>query len=405
MTVRFHHLPARLRAPVIVGFLAAAVASGWIYRARAATEPREVEVSSAPKILPSGALELPQAQWASLDIRTVASASFATVAVADAVVTVDENVTVPVFSPATGRLQEVHAEIGQVVRKGQLLATIAGSETSQAASDLAAATALARTAAQQLSQARATAARQRGLLDAGGGTNKDLLQSQSDLTAAEGAKSSADAALAAARVKATAVGLDDASQAGRLTSPLDGQVIQRQATPGQFIGSLASGGSTPLFTISDLRRLWVLGSVAEREAATVRVGQGVEVSVPGIPKPIRARVAWVSPTVDAPSRRVQFRVEIGNLGLALKPQMTARLRVLDPQAAPSIAIPGSAVIHDGRQAHCYVLVGARQLAMRELTLGRSDGGEVEVLSGLKAGERIVARGAIFVDAMAEGAAS
>ena len=109
--------------------------------------------------------------------------------------------------------------------------------------------------------------------------------------------------------------------------------------------------------------------------------------------------------VDPLTRRIQFRVEIANPDLALKPQMTARIRVMDAGAVRTIAIPSVAVIRDGDKAHCYVVSGVRTLTLRPLVLGRSEAGMTEVLSGLKQGERVVARGAIFVDTLAEGAAS
>jgi cobalt-zinc-cadmium efflux system membrane fusion protein len=209
----------------------------------------------------------------------------------------------------------------------------------------------------------------------------------------------------AARAKAAAVGLDGAGQPGALASPIEGEVIQRQAVAGQFVGSLASGASTPLFTVTDLHRVWVVGSLGERDAARVRVGQAVDITPAAGPRTIRARVDWVAPTVDPQSRRIAFRAVVPNADLSLKPMMTARMRVLDPKAAPALAIPASAVIFDGPAAHCFVVSGPRQLTLRPLTVGRSEGGLVEVLSGLRPDERVVARGAIFIDALAEGGAS
>lgn len=359
----------------------------------------------------AASVALTDAQWSTLDIRTAANVSLPTLAIADAVVTVDERATVPVFSPATGRVTEVSVEAGQTVQRGQMLASIAGIETAQAASDLAAATAQARTAIQQLALSHEVAARQQALVDAGGGAAKDWHQSQSDLIAAEGAKRIADATLAAARVKAASVGIDPAGTHGgdsatRLVSPLAGQVIQRQIAAGQFINSLAAGGAAPLFTISDLRHVWIVGSLGEREGAMLRVGQAVEITtLASMSHPSRSVVSWVSPVVDPQTRRIQFRAELVNMDLALKPQMTARIRVIDPDPAPTIAIATVAIIHDGDETHCYVATGPRKLTARRLTLGRSEAGFTQVLSGLEPGERVVTRGAIFVDTLAEGAPS
>ena len=394
--ITFHRY--RVLALAAAAFLLAC--ASWFHRASAAPQS-----APPPALVPADAVRLSDDQWSTLEVRAVTHAAFATITTADAVVSTDDDATVPVFSPTSGRIAAVHVAVGQTVHKGQALATIAGSETSQAAADLAAAIAQARTATSQLALARATLARQQGLVEAGGGARKDLLQAQSDLAAAEGAKSTADAALEASRAKASAVGIEGGAAPGPLTSPIDGEVIQRQAVAGQFIGSLASGSATPLFTVSDLRRVWVVGSVGEGDAARVRVGQGVAITVAGGVQPLRATIGWVAPTVDAQTRRVAFRAVVPNPDHALRPLMSAHVRVLDAHAPSALAIPASAVIFDGAAAHCFVVSGQRQLSLRKLTVGRSDGGLVEVLSGLDGSERVVARGAIFVDALAEGAAS
>jgi len=395
---------------ITVAALVVLVSGLWLARNGRAEAARPSASTTVATSAPAS-IQLTDAQWATLDIRGAASVSLTTLAIADAVVTVDERSTVPVFSPATGRVVGVSVENGQTVRRGQVLASIAGAETAQAASDLAGAAAQARTAGRQLALSQEVAARQQALLDAGGGAAKDWRQSQSDLVASEGAKRIADAALAASRVKATSVGvdpgaLDGVATAARLVAPIDGQIIQRQVSAGQFIGSLAAGGAVPLFTISDLRRVWAVGSLGERDGATLRVGQAVEIwTLASGSHSLRSVVSWVSPTVDPQSRRIQFRAELANRDLTLKPQMTARIRVIDAAAAPTVAIPSTAIIHDGDEAHCYVASGVRTLTSRAVKLGRTEDGLTEVLSGLKPGERVVTHGAIFVDTLAEGAAS
>ena len=411
MTLRIYTAPS-FRTVAAVAGLAVLVTALWLAKAgHAEAVGASTSTSAPPAASAPETIRVTDAQWASLDIRAVATLPFRTLAEADAVIAVDDRVTVPIFSPATGRVTTVMAEPGEFVRRGQALASIAGIETAQAVSDLAAATAQARTAEQQLALAREIAARQQGLVTAGGGAAKDWRQSQSDLIAAEGAERIADATLTAARIKASSVGAD-ASAAGsgrdaaRLVSPIDGQVIQRQVATGQFVSSLAAGGQTPLFAISDVRHVWVVGSLGERDGALLHVGQAVEVStMAGGAHSLRTVVSWVAPTVDLQTRRILFRAELANLDLALKPQMTAHVRVFDPGAAPTVAIPALAIVRDGDEAHCYVASASHVLTLRRLKLGRTEAGFTEVLAGLRPGERIVARGAIFVDTLAEGAAS
>jgi cobalt-zinc-cadmium efflux system membrane fusion protein len=359
----------------------------------------------------SGSVQLSLLQWESLDIRPVGMASFPTLVVADGIVSVDDNATVPVYSPANGRVLAVEAEVGAHVRQGQALAAIVGAETAQAESDLAAASAAMRTARKQLDLGQATVARLRGLVDAGGGAAKDWLQAQSDLVAAQGSLDTATAAEAAARAKARALGLDGARHGGiagqtQVLSPIAGEVIQRQLATGQLVANLSAGAATPLFTVSDLRRVWVIASVGEADAGRIRLGQPVSVSgLDDGAEPMRAKVAWVAPTLDAETRRMSVRIELPNPRLALKPQMSVRVKVMDEHPVQAIAIPSSAVVFDGQDAHCFVASGVQTLTVRHLKLGRGEAGLVEVLSGLRAGERVVVRGALFVDTVDAGASS
>ncbi len=390
---------------ILAGALSALAAAAPLLHA-VATAPSP---SPAPAPAPgaAGTLRLAESQWRTLGIQAVAESPFATVLVADAGVALDDEKTVPVFAPANGRVVDVRARVGQHVSKGEALAFFSGIETAQAAADLASADAARASASEQLELARAAERRAHAVLEAGGGAEKGWLQSRADLAAAEAARSSTQAAYAAARTKAEAAGwragtpVADAAKPTALRAPSAGEVVQRQVAAGQLVNSLASGATTPLFAISDLRRLWVVAGIPETDAGRVHVGQEAEISVAG-GAPRRARVAWIAPMLDAATRRLPIRMELENADRSLKPQMSATVRLLQPDAAPALAVPTSSVVRDDGQARCYVVVGDRAIAPRAVRIGRSEGGMTQILSGLAAGERIVARGALFVDAMAEG---
>ena len=388
-----------------------AAAAGVVLAIAAATvlmrRPAQPAPADHPAPSASGStLTLPEAQWRTLDVQAAAPADFPTVLVADATVAVDNDRTVPVFSPATGRVIALDAAVGQHVMRGAVLARVAGAETAQAVADLSTAEATEHGSAAQLTLARAAERRASETLAAGGGTEKDWQQRQADLASALAADQSAHAATEAARTKAAAVGLDAATGAAAATAvraPIAGEVIQRQVAAGQFVASLASNaGGAPLFTVSDLGRVWVLASVPEADAGRVQAGQEADVTVLGNGgAPLRSRVSWVAPVLDPQTRRLAFRVELANPEGRLRPQMTAEVR-LRQAGARGLAIPTLAIVRDGARAHCYVVTGERTLATRELQLGRTEGDRTEVLAGLREGERVIARGALFVDAMAQG---
>jgi cobalt-zinc-cadmium efflux system membrane fusion protein len=109
--------------------------------------------------------------------------------------------------------------------------------------------------------------------------------------------------------------------------------------------------------------------------------------------------------VDAATHRLPVRAEIDNRDGALKPEMFANFRILTGEAVESPAVPQEAVVYEGDAAHVWLLQGDGLLAYRAIRVGRSNGGLVEVLDGLKPGERIVTKGGLFIDQVAVRASS
>ena len=366
-----------------------------------------VAAAAAPAPVAPGSFRPSDAQFASLTIAPVRSETFDAVVTTDGSVAVNDNATVGVFSQFSGRITALHVQPGDAVRRGAPLATLLATEPAQAGSDIAAATSATATARKQLELAQATEQRQHELFLAEAGAEKDWRQSQSDLVAAQGTLHAAEVALAAARAKAAVLGTvpgDRGEGSGQavIASPIDGVVVQRQAAPGQYVNSLATGASTPLFTVSDLRRLWVLGNVAEADVARIHVGQPVEINALALgTRTLRASVAWIASTLDPATHRVAIRAELSGADAVLKPLMSVTLRVLEAHPAMALAVPRSALVYDGAEVHCYVAQPDHTLVLRKLQLGRVQDGRAEVKAGLAAGEQVVTRGTLFIDRAAQ----
>jgi cobalt-zinc-cadmium efflux system membrane fusion protein len=380
---------------------------GWVVAARseqASAVPANPAVSSA-------GFHPTESQWAALKVETVERVRFDSALIADGTIANNDDTTAAVYSPFSGRVIDIRAQLGQAVRRGAVLATILATEAAQSDSDLSAATSAEAIARQQLALAKEAETRQHELLLAEAGTQKEWRQSQSDLQVAENAHQAARAALNAIRTKASILGglssdPVDASGRGSITAPVGGIVVQRQISPGQVVGSLASGGATPMFTIADLRTVWVLANVSEADAGELKVGQAVEVKVLALPdRTFRSKIAWVAASIDPTTHRVSVRAELQNPEMLLKPQMSATVRLSHGTPQEVIAIPRSAVVYDGSQAHCYVVDGSHALVVRSVQVGRSQGPQIEVTSGLQAGERVVTRGTLFIDQASDDARS
>jgi len=255
--------------------------------------------------------------------------------------------------------------------------------------------------------ARINETRKHALYDAKGGSLQDWQQAQADLTTAESALNSVRNRLSILGKSSAEIGELERSQTinpvATLTAPIAGVVVDRQVGPGQY---LQSGGATPVFTIADPSSVWLLANVRETDAGLVKLGQPVDVHVLAYPKrAFKARVTYVAALVDAVTHRLPVRAEIDNHDGALKPEMFANFRILTGDASESAAVPAAAVIYEGDAAHVWVIVGDGLLELRAIHTGRSSEGLIEVLDGLKPGERVVTKGGLFIDQVAVPASS
>jgi cobalt-zinc-cadmium efflux system membrane fusion protein len=320
----------------------------------------------------------------------------------------DGDKTTPVISPFTGRVIEVLAEPGQRVTRKTPLFAVAATEAAQGRADLATALGALETARSQLKLAQETEQRQGELYRSAGGALKDFRQAESDRIAAEGQVRSAEAALGSARSRLAALG-QSASDIAALEktpaaqavparavvyAPVDGVVTRRTLGPGQAI----SAGGDALFSVSDLSTVWLTAEVPETAAGKVRLGAEVQVVTPAYPgRVFRAKVTYIAPALNPDTHRLPVRATIANPDGALKPDMFASFRIDSGAIGRSPAVPDSAVIREGDTARVWVLEQDGTLRLRPVVPGADQDGMVQITQGLQAGERVVSKGALFVD--------
>jgi membrane fusion protein, heavy metal efflux system len=350
-----------------------------------------------PKMV-QGGFRPDSAQWANITLGTVTLRKFPGLISVEAQVATDDDTTTQVFSPFTGQVLNIAVRAGDHVAKGQVLATVAASEAMQSEGDLMAAVIASR-------NADANEARQHALYNDGSAALKDWQQAQADQATATGA-------LIAARGKLHALGFGDAqihamesqrkdrafAPAAELTAPISGTVTQRLVGPGQFV---QAASTTAVFAIGNLDRLWLIGNVREEEATQMRVGQAVDVVVPALPgRTFPARLTWVASAIDSTTHRLAVRAEIANTTGLLKPAMFATMLIHTGGDRVSPAIPEMAAIREGDQSHVWVSAGGASLVMRRIQPGRLQNGYMEVLAGLKPGDRVALAGSLFLDSAA-----
>lgn len=338
-----------------------------------------------------------------LNIQMVQAMNFRDEQLTDGAIAYNDDATTPVFSPYSGQVVRVIAKLGDEIKKGEPLMTVAATEFVQAKNALI-------TAHAQVSLAQAAEKRQHELYLAKAGALKDWLQSQSDLATAEGNLQAAKSQLNILGKSEHEIDMiesgskvNEVNPQTPLLAPVSGVVTQRQVGIGQYIQSAAAGATIPLYTISNLSTVWLIANVRETNAPQLHVGQIVEAHVLAYPDRVfKAKISWIAPSIDPNTHRLAVRAEIENRDGALKPQMFANFSIVTSDESKVIGVPQGAVVFEGGDAHVFVANGDGTLAIRPVRIGRSNGDFLEVTSGLSAGEKIVTHGTLFIDRATSG---
>lgn len=309
--------------------------------------------------------------------------------VSSARIVFDENRIAHVFSPVTGRVTKIVAQLGDKVRKGQTLAIITSPDMGNAVSDV-------NKARPAVVQADKELKRQQELYGAHAGPLRDLEAAQS---AYDQAVAELQRATEKLQLLMRELHTDNVTQTFPLVSPIDGEVGARQINPGADVQGMYSGGATQeLYTIGRQDSLWVLADIYEQDLARVKIGAPVEVTTVAYPdRTFHGRVDWISNSLDPVMRTAAVRCTLENPGLILKSQMYATVSI-ETEGKATLAIPRSAVLHFGdKQMVVAVDSVGNHYVRKPVILDEDQAGDwVPVLHGLAAHDQIVTAGALLV---------
>ena len=262
-----------------------------------------------------------------------------------------------VGAQTAGRVLEVKADAGQSVKKGDVLMRIDGREAAEAA----------RAAEAQYANAKVSYDRTKSLV-----TQKFMSSAALD-------KARADLDAASANRAAAGAGQSHAT----IVAPMTGIIARRHAE----MGDMATPGK-PLFTIYQPGTLRVTASIPQYRLKAMRDVKTARVEFPELGKWVDAVKVQVLPTADAATHVSQVRVTLPDVPEAT-PGMFARVHFITGQSE-KLTVPASAVLRRGEVAAVYVQTADNRLSLRQLRLGDAVGqGEIEVLAGLSAGDKVV----------------
>jgi RND family efflux transporter MFP subunit len=290
-----------------------------------------------------------------------------------------------------GIVRQVSADLGSIVSRDQPLAVIFSAELAETQMKYLSMKAMLEADHQKLR-------RSEKLVALGAASRQEL----EEVTATHAGHATD---VAAARQRLLLLGLSP-DQVARITdasqvvsdvwvrAPAEGVVIGRSVNPGQVVGA-----AQELFVVTDLRTVWVIGDLYEKDFANVTVGSPATVEIPARPKPmLTGRVAYIDPRVDAATRTAKVRVEVPNRNMELRLGMYVTLNFRTGSGERSIVVPRDAVQAVGERSVVYVPVEGDEgrFTERPVKLGVAVGDSVQVLEGVKAGDRVVIAGSFFL---------
>lgn len=346
-------------------------------------------------------------QMHQLNVSPATAKVFATAKSAIGQIAFNEDASTAVLSPFSGRVTKLLKKIGDDVKSGEALFEIDSPEVAQAQTDFISALQALEKVKSQLNLAKRTLDRQLSLMNDKATAQRDVDQARNEHVAAESDFTTAQGAVKASRNRLRVIFGRDGQEIERIererfinplitiNAPIDGTVVNRKIGPGQFIRADAA---EPLYSISDLSVMWLKAFVPESDIGYIRVGQELQVKVSAFPnQAFTARITSVGASSDQQTRRIVVRSEIANPGRLLKADMFATFRIVTGDPASLPAVPVASIIRNGDAANIWVECEPRVFERRKVLLGGETNGLVQIVSGLKPGERVVGRGAIFVD--------
>ncbi len=289
----------------------------------------------------------------------------------------------------TGRVSEILAVPGQIVKQGDILAKITSTELTQSQ--------LAYLKAKSASELADQAANRARILF------KEDVIALAELQKREAESNSAKAEYRAANDQLRVQGMNQASidrlaktgvieSINNVIATIPGEIVERKINKGQVVQP-----ADALFTVADLSTLWAISEVPESNSYLIRKGQKAFLIIPALRnQEVEGTVAHVDSIVNPQTRTVVVRMELGNKEGQIKPGMLATM-LIESQPIEKLVVPLSAIIREDNHDHVFVRLDDDLYRMVPVKLGPEGRGFKPVISGLKEGQEIVIEGAYHLN--------
>lgn len=292
-------------------------------------------------------------------------------------VSFNENNVVKIFPRSSGQVLESRVSLGDHVSKGQVLATIRSADIAGNYSDLSSANADLAIAKRQMES-------QESLYKNGIASQREYTEAKQNYEKAVAAKNKVESVL-------NINGGTKSSAGGQyqLVSPIDGYIVEKKVASGSFIRSDMADN---LFTISDLKNVWVYANVYAQDIPKVKEGYHVSVVALSYPdKTFDGTIDKVSEVLDPQSKALRVRVTLSNKDMLLKPEMFAKVIVNNEEGTKGICVPSSALIPQDAKNYVVVYKSKDDINIAEVNVLKIVGSKAYVSDGVTPGQVVVTK--------------
>ena len=292
-------------------------------------------------------------------------------------------------SPIIGRVSDLYVSLGDVVKKGQVLARVNSIELTQ--------TQLTLIKSSQLIGLKTKAVERAKLLfEADVISKAEMLRVENELDAVKADyRASRDQLIVLGMSEKAVEKIETSGQInsfGDVISRFDGIIISRSINVGQIVNP-----QDTLFQVADLSKLWAVALIPEQQSSFIQKDEVVTIEIPALDnKKIETKIIFEDSIVDPQTRTVMVRAELDNPNLLLKPDMLTSMHIRSKKIS-RIAIPISSIVRENDRAHVFVQNTPQTFRLREVELGTKDGNLITVLGGIAQGETIVSDGAFHLN--------
>jgi len=298
------------------------------------------------------------------------------------VVAFNDNNVVKVFPPISGKVMESRVSLGDKVTRGQVLAVIHSADVAGSFNDLSSTNADLAIAKRQVDNAESL--------------YKNGISSEKEYNEA---KQNYEKALAARNKVQSVININGGgktSQGGQymVTAPIDGYIVEKKVTAGAFIRPDMGDN---LFTISNLKNIWVYASVYEADISKIHEGYEVKVIPLSYPdKTFTGKIDKISQVLDPQSKVMKVRINLDNKDMLLKPDMFTKVTVSNKEGSNAICIPATGLVSQDGKNYVVVYKNDSDMKVAQIDLLKTVDNKTYISHGLNVGDKLISKNQILI---------